>query len=140
LAAGLSRVQALAVRAEFRFHFASFHAFVVCDGVSTAVTAIVLAATVVVFVVAVAISFVIGTFATPCAVGAAAGLTRVQTLAFRAVGCFHFASFHALVVRDRARTAVAAIVLAATVVVFVVAVAIRFELREFATACAFGAA
>jgi len=51
----------------------------------------------------------------------------IQTLAFSAVGLFHCASFHTLVVLDACRTAITAVVVATFVIVIVVTVAIAFE-------------
>jgi len=119
------RVQALAFLAEFCLHFASFLT-VFLDGFDAAITAIVLATSVVVLVVTVAIAF---EFVFPTAFHG----SGIQTLALSAVGRFHFASFHTLVVRDGCSTAITTVPLATFVIVLVVTVAIAFEI-QFKTA------
>lgn len=95
--------------------------FTAGDGFLAAITAIVTAATIVVFVVTVAIPFVAGKFASP----------------FAAIGVFALA-FLAVFVRklsvlDGIETAISAIERAATVVIFIVTVSIALVVRELAS-------
>jgi len=95
--------------------------FTACDGFLAAITAIVTAATIVVFVVTVAIPFVVGEFASPFAA------LGVFALAFRAE------FVRKLSVLDGIETAISAIELAATDVIFIVTVSIALVVREFAS-------
>jgi len=99
------------------FDFASF------DGFSAAITTIVRATTVVVFVVAVAISFVLWELAAPVTFFA----FGIFALAFGAVFGFEYAAF------DGFSTAIATIIRTSTVVVIVVAVAIPFVIWKLAS-------
>jgi len=106
------------------FDFASF------DGFSAAITTIVRASTVVVEVVAVAISFVIWELAAPITFFA----FGIFALAFVAVFFVNGASFNGF------STAISTIVLTTTVVVAVIAIAISFVVRELAAPFAVGVA
>jgi len=114
-------IQALAVFAELRLHFATLHSL------RTTITAIVLATAVVVLVVAVAISFVILELALALTDRFDQG---IQAIALLAEVCLHFATIHGF------GTAIATIPIAAAVIVLVIAIAISFVFRELAIALA----
>jgi len=110
-------VNTFAVLAVLFFHFAAFNSF------RAAITAIISTGAIVVFVVTVAIPFVVREFALPWAA------VWVFALAFFAVFVIKFSAF------DGSKTAVSAVVRAATVVIFVVTVAIPFVVRELTLPC-----
>lgn len=119
------------------FALAFFAVFVrkysVFDGSKTAVSAVVPAATVVIFVVTVAIPFVVREFTLPCTVFSAAVATA--SFGVKALASFAVFSLNRTVLVGFLTT-ISAVILAATVVVFVVTIAIPFVVREFATAFA----
>jgi len=120
-------VNTFAVLAVIFFHFAVFNSF------RAAITAIISTAAIVVFVVTVAIPFVVREFTSPWAVFSAA----VATASFGVKALASFAVFSPnRTVLVGFLTTISAVILAATVVVFVVTIAIPFVVREFAKALA----
>jgi len=103
--------------------------FSVLDGSETAISAVELAATVVIFVVTVSIPFVVREFASTVT-GCTAAVGGVQAFARFAIFGQNFTTL------DGFLTTISAVVLASTVVVFVITIAIPFVVRELARAFA----